>query len=83
MVFFFVTPIVFESLLCALALAKAVERFRAPGVSLDIWRPKGLIDVLLRDSAGYYLAIIVAYGVNLYFWAHDLVSNHPLPIRRS
>jgi hypothetical protein len=85
---FWVVFLVFECLLCYLAVSKVYERIQPQSP----YARGSLRNVLLRDSALYYIScvllfadlrvsmsqlrnrIVVIYSINLFFWIRDLVE---------
>jgi len=75
---FWVPMIVFESLLCGLALFRGLQSFLSEGPLFLSGRK--LVSVLIRDSVLYFVVIFATYFTNLLVWVAAPVGLLEVPI---
>lgn len=75
---FWIPILVFESLLCALALLRGFQTFRTDQGIFQSSRY--LVRILVRDSIMYFLIMFVTYLTNLLVWVVGPVSLLEIPI---
>ncbi|TEB31063.1 hypothetical protein FA13DRAFT_1791778 [Coprinellus micaceus] len=78
---FWIPMLVFECLLCGLAIARAVSTFRFGRGGASNWgSARRLIIVLFRDSVAYFLVICATYLTCLLTWALAPVTLLEVPV---
>ncbi|KAJ7031688.1 hypothetical protein C8F04DRAFT_1109448 [Mycena alexandri] len=75
---FWVPIIVFESLLCGLALFRGFQTFRASGSAFQSGRH--LVAILIRDSVLYFLVMFATYFTNMLVWVSASPNLLEIPI---
>ncbi|KAJ7734994.1 hypothetical protein B0H16DRAFT_134691 [Mycena metata] len=75
---FWLPIILFESLLCGLALFRGIQTFRASGSVFQ--SGKHLVAILIRDSALYFLMMFATYFTNMLVWASASTNFLEIPI---
>ncbi|KAK0473745.1 hypothetical protein IW261DRAFT_1503180 [Armillaria novae-zelandiae] len=79
---FWIPTIVFESLLCGLALFRGFQTFRSDGLLFSSGRQ--LVSILIRDSVFYFVVMFATYLTNLLVWTAapvrvwdgDIITHH-------
>ncbi|KAJ7260104.1 hypothetical protein C8J57DRAFT_483879 [Mycena rebaudengoi] len=75
---FWIPIIAFESLLCALALYRGFQTFKASGSAFQSGRH--LVAILIRDSVLYFLVMFATYLTNMLVWASAPPNLLEIPI---
>ncbi|KAF7979487.1 hypothetical protein HWV62_42325 [Athelia sp. TMB] len=75
---YWIPIITFESLLCGMAILRAVQGFRHHEPSFI--SGTRLITILLRDSIVYFLIIFLTYLVNLLLWSTGILGLIEVPV---
>ncbi|KAJ7895502.1 hypothetical protein B0H14DRAFT_2333890, partial [Mycena olivaceomarginata] len=75
---FWLPIILFESLLCGLALYRGFQTFRAAGTLFQSGRH--LVAILIRDSVLYFLVMFATYLTNMLVWASASTNFLEIPI---
>lgn len=75
---FWIPTIVFESLLCGLALFRGFQTFRSDGPLFSSGRQ--LVSILIRDSVFYYVVMFATYLTNLLVWTVAPADLLEIPI---
>ncbi|KAK0217404.1 hypothetical protein EDD85DRAFT_869105 [Armillaria nabsnona] len=75
---FWIPTIVFESLLCGLALFRGFQTFNSDGPLFSNGRR--LVSILIRDSVFYFVVMFATYLTNLLVWAAAPVDLLEIPI---
>ncbi|KAK0439348.1 hypothetical protein EV421DRAFT_1713575 [Armillaria borealis] len=75
---FWIPTIVFESLLCGLALFRGFQTFSSDGPLFSSGRR--LVSILIRDSVFYFVVMFATYLTNLLVWAAAPADLLEIPI---
>ncbi|KAJ6468126.1 hypothetical protein C8R47DRAFT_1151922 [Mycena vitilis] len=75
---FWIPILMFESLLCGLALYRGFQTFRASGGVFQ--SGKHLVAILIRDSVLYFLVMFATYLTNMLVWLSAPPSLLEIPI---
>ncbi|KDR66289.1 hypothetical protein GALMADRAFT_1161980 [Galerina marginata CBS 339.88] len=77
---FWIPTLCFESFLCSLALIRGLQMFKSIG-SLTLYQNgRRLVEILLRDSILYFLAIGATYFTCLVFWLLGPIGFLEIPV---
>ncbi|PPQ95174.1 hypothetical protein CVT25_013073 [Psilocybe cyanescens] len=75
---FWIPALLFESMLCGMALYAALRTFKLRGSFLK--NSQTLVEILIRDSVFYYLVIAATYIFCLVWWAYAPIGLVEAPI---